>query len=129
MYISLHGDESALGSQADQYANESLDQILDDELLVTAPHDESQQDKESRRQRNRRRATRRKNATTRAQCASAPHEPRNLQQDLDKAADNAFDSPLINLAKAAILMQALPDTPQICEIQRLTRDALHQIGR
>ena len=26
-------------------------------------------------------------------------------------------------------MQALPDTPQICEIQCLTRDALQQIGR
>jgi len=26
-------------------------------------------------------------------------------------------------------MQVLPDTPQICEIQRLTRDDLHQIGR
>ena len=26
-------------------------------------------------------------------------------------------------------MQALPDTPQICEIQRLTRDALRQMGR
>ena len=26
-------------------------------------------------------------------------------------------------------MQALPDTPQIREIQRLTRDSLHQIGR
>ena len=50
-------------------------------------------------------------------------------KDLDEAADNAFDSPLINLAEAAILMQALPDTPQIREIQRLTRDALRQIGR
>ena len=48
MYISLHGDESALGSQADRYANESLDQISDDELSVNAPQDESQQDKESR---------------------------------------------------------------------------------
>ena len=47
VYVSLHGDESALGSQADQYANESLDQILDDELLVTAPHDESLQDKKA----------------------------------------------------------------------------------
>ena len=42
---------------------------------------------------------------------------------------NAFDSPLINLAEADILMQALPDTPQNREIQRLTRDALRQIGR
>jgi len=48
---------------------------------------------------------------------------------LDEADDNAFDSPLINLAEAAILMQALPDTPQIREIQRLTRDALRQMGR
>jgi hypothetical protein len=54
VYVSLHGDESALGSQADWYANESLDQISDDELSVNAPQDESQQDKESRRQRNRR---------------------------------------------------------------------------
>ena len=60
--------------------------------------------KKSRRQRNRRRATRRKNATARAQRAPAPHGPRNQQQDLDKVADNAFDSPLINLAEAAILM-------------------------
>ena len=52
-----------------------------------------------------------KNATTRAQRTPAPHGPRNLQQDLDEAADNVFDSPLINLAEAAILMQALPDTP------------------
>ena len=124
VYVSLHGDESALGSQADRYANESLDQISDDELSVNAPQDEPQQDKESRRQRNRRRVIRRKNATARAQRAPAPHGPRNLQQGLDEAADNAFDSPLINLAEAAILMQALPDTPQIREIQRLTRDAL-----
>jgi len=52
-----------------------------------------------------------------------------LQQDLDEAGNNVFDSPLINLAEVAILMQALPDTPQIREIQRLTRDALRQIGK
>ena len=75
MYVSLHGEESALGSQADRYANESLDQILDDELSVNAPQDESQQDKESQRQRNRRRATRRKNMTTRGQRTPAPHGP------------------------------------------------------
>jgi len=129
VYVSLHGEESALGSQADRYANETLDQISDDELSVNTPQDESQQDKESRRQRNRRHAIRRKNATARAQRTLAPHGPRNLQQDLDEAADNAFDSPLINLAETAILMQALLDTHQICEIQRLTRDALRQIGR
>ena len=48
VYVSLHGDESALGSQADRYANENLDQISDDELSVNAPQDEFQQDKESR---------------------------------------------------------------------------------
>ena len=48
---------------------------------------------------------------------------------MDEADDNAFDNPLINLAEAAILMQALPETPQIHEIQRLTRDALRQMGR
>ena len=129
MYVSLHREGSALGSRANQYANENLVQISDDELSVNAPQDESQQDRESRRQCNRRRATRRKNATARAQRALAPHGLRNLQQDLDEATDNAFDSPLINLAEAAILMQALPKTPQIHEIQRLTRDALRQIGR
>src|SRR6185312_2214668 len=66
VYVSLHGDESALGSQADRYANESLDQISDDELSVNAPQDEFQQDKESRRQCNYRCATRRRNATARA---------------------------------------------------------------
>jgi len=129
VYISLHGDESALGSQADRYANELLNQISDDELSVNAPQNESQQDKESRRQRNRHGATRRNKANARAQHAPARHGARNLQQDLDEAANNAFDSPLINLAEAAILMQALLDTPQIREIQRLTRDALRQIGR
>jgi len=124
VYVSLHGEERALGSQADRYVNETLDQILDDELSVNAPQDEPQQDKESRQQRNRCRIIRRKNATARAQHAPAPHGPRNLQQGLDEAADNAFDSSLINLAEAAILMQALPDTPQICEIQRLTRRCL-----
>ena len=49
VYVSLHGEESALSSQADRYADESLDQILDDELSVNAPQDESQQDKENRR--------------------------------------------------------------------------------
>ena len=129
MYVSLQGDESVLGSQADRYANESLDQISDDELSVNALQDESQQDKESRRQRNYHCATRRRNTTARAQCVPAPHGPRNLQQDLDEAADNVFDSPLINLAEAAILMQALLDTPQIREIKHLTRDALRQIGK
>jgi len=52
-----------------------------------------------------------------------------LQQDLDEASNNVFDSPLINLAEVAILMQALPGTPQIREIQCLTRDALRQIGK
>ena len=42
VYVSLHGDESALDSQADRYANESLDQISEDELFVNAPQDESQ---------------------------------------------------------------------------------------
>ena len=129
MYVSLHGEESALGSQADRYANENLDQISDDELSVNAPQDESQQDKKNRRRHNRRRATRRRNATSRAQRAPIQHGPRNLRQDLDEAADNVFDSPLINLAEAAILMQALPDTPQIHEIQRLTMDALRHIRR
>ena len=48
VYVSLHGEESALGSQADQYANENLDQISDDELSVNAPQGESQQDRERR---------------------------------------------------------------------------------
>ena len=129
VYVSLNREESALGSQADQYAIENLDQISDDELSVNAPQDESQQDRESRRRRNHRRATRRKNATTQAQRAPAPHGPRNLQRDLDEVANSAFCSPLINLAEAAILMQTLPDTPQIREIQLLTTDALHRIGR
>ena len=116
MYVSLHREGSALGSRANQYANENLVQISDDELSVNAPQDESQQDRESWRQRNHCRATCRKNVTARAQRAPSPQGPRNLQQDLDEAADNAFDSPLINLAEAAILMQALPDTPQIHEI-------------
>ena len=84
MYVSLHVDESALGSQADRYANELLNQISDDKLSVNALQDKSQQDKESRRQRNSRRATRRKNATTRAQHAPVPHGARNLQQDLSR---------------------------------------------
>ena len=129
VYVSLHGEESALSSQADRYADESLDQILDDELSINSPQDESQQDKENRRRRNRRRATRRRNTSTRAQRAPIQHGPRNLRQDLDEADDNAFDSPLIKLAEAAILMQALPDTPQIREIHCLTRDALRQMGR
>ena len=37
VYVSLHGEESALGSQADQYANKNLDQISDNELSVNAP--------------------------------------------------------------------------------------------
>ena len=48
VYVSLHGEESALGYQADQYANENLGQISDDELSVKAPQDESHQDRESR---------------------------------------------------------------------------------
>ena len=32
-------------------------------------------------------------------------------------------------SETRVISQALPDTPQICEIQRLTRDALRQIGR
>jgi len=48
VYVSLHGDESAPGSQADRFANESPSQISDDKLSVNAPQDESQQDKESR---------------------------------------------------------------------------------
>ena len=129
MYVSLHGEGSALGSQADKYANENLNQISDDELLVNAPQDESQQDRDNRRRRNRCRATHRKKAMARAQRALVPHGPRNLRRDFDEAAGNAFCSPLINLAEAAILMQSLPDTPKIRQIQRLTRDALHQIGR
>ena len=32
-------------------------------------------------------------------------------------------------SETRVISQALPDTPQICEIQRLTRDALRQIRR
>ena len=128
-YIEIWHERPFSLHRADQYANELVNQISDDELSVNALQNESQQDKESRRQRNRRGATRRNKANARAQHAPAPHGARNLQQDLDEAANNAFDSPLINLAEAAILMQALLDTPQIYEIQRLTRDALRQIGR
>ena len=125
VYISLHGEESALGSQADQYTNENLDQISGDKISVNAPQDESQQDRDSRRRRNRRRATHRKNVAARAQRVPAPHGPRNLRPDFDEAVDPAFGSPLINLAEAAILMQGLPDTTKVCQTQRLTRDALH----
>ena len=129
LYVSLHGEDSALGSQADQYTNENLDKILDDELSVNAPQDESQQERDSRRRWNRLHAIRRKNATARAQRAPVPHGPCNLRRDFDEAADNSFYSPLVNLAEAAMLMQGLPDTPEIRQIQRLNRDALHQIGR
>ena len=37
VYVSLQGEDSALGSRADQYANELLNQISDDELSVNAP--------------------------------------------------------------------------------------------
>lgn len=129
VYVSLHGDDSILGSQVDRHANERLDHISDDELSVNAPQDESPQDKDNHRPRNHRRAARRRNTTTRAQQAPAQHGPRNLRRDFDEAADPAFCSPLINFAEAAILMQGLPDTPENCQIQHLTRDALHQIGR
>ena len=49
VHVSLHGDDSALGSQVDRYANERLDQISDDELSVNALQDESPQDKDNRR--------------------------------------------------------------------------------
>ena len=78
VYVSLHGEDSMLGSRADQYANELVNQISDDELSVNALQNESQQDKESRRQRNRRGATRRNKANARAQHAPAPHGARNL---------------------------------------------------
>ena len=48
VYVSLHGDDSALGSQADQYANDNMDQISEDELSVNAPQDESPQDRDNR---------------------------------------------------------------------------------
>ena len=73
VYVSLHGEESALGSQADQYANENLDQISDDELSVNAPQDESQQERVNRGRCNRRRAARKKNTTARAQRTPARH--------------------------------------------------------
>ena len=73
VYVSLHGDESALDSQADRYANKSLDKISDEEPSVNASQDESQQDKESRH-----RATLRRNTTAQAQRVLAPHGPRNL---------------------------------------------------
>ena len=104
VYVSIHGDDSTLGSQADQYVNENLDQISDDDLSVNAPQDESQQDKDARRRRNRRRAVRRRNATAQVQRAPAPHGPRNFQRDFDEAVELAFGSPVVNLAEAAILM-------------------------
>ena len=127
--VSLHRDDSALRSQVDRYANERLDQISDAKLSVNAPQDESPQDKDNRRRRNCRCAARRRNATTRDQQGPVQHGPRNLWRDFNEAADNAFCSPLINLAEAAILMQGLLNTLEIRQIQRLTRDALHQIGR
>ena len=47
VYVSIHGDDCILGSQADRYANELLDQISDDELSVNAPQGETQQDKKT----------------------------------------------------------------------------------
>ena len=64
----------------------------------------------------------------RAQQAPAQHGARDLRPDFDETTDNVF-SPVINLAEAAILMQSLPDSPVVRQIQRLTRDALHQIGK
>lgn len=130
MYVSIHGENSGLGSQAEQCANENLDQVSDDGLSVNAPQGESQQDKDNRRWRNRRRAICRRNATARAQHAPAePYGPRNLQRDFDEVGGPTFCSPVVNLAEAAILMQNLPDTPEVRRRQRTTREALHQIDR
>jgi len=125
VYVSIHGDDSALSSQANRYANENLNQKSEDELSVNAPQDESQQDNDNRRCKNCCHATHRRNTTSRAQCAPKPYGPRNLRIDFDETAGPAFSSPVVNLAEAAILMQGLPNTPEIHKIQQLTREALH----
>jgi hypothetical protein len=105
VYISIHGDDSALGSQAKRYANENLDQVSNDELSVNAPQGETQQDKDDRHGRNCRHIVRRRNATTRAQRAHGPPvELRNLQHEFDAVGSPVFNNPVVNLTKAAILM-------------------------
>ena len=111
VYVSLHGEKSALDSQANHYANENLEQISDDELSVNAPQDESQQDRDNRRRRNHCRAARRKNTTARAQRAPVPHGPRNLRRDFDEAADNAFLQPVDQLGRGGHINARLTGYP------------------
>jgi len=69
VYVSVHGEDSDLGSQAGRYANDNLDQVSDDELSVNAPQGESPQEKDARHLRNHRQNIRRRNATAREQRA------------------------------------------------------------
>jgi len=52
-----------------------------------------------------------------------------LRRDFDEVAGPTFCILVVNLAEAAIITQGLPDTPEICKIQQLMREALHQIDR
>jgi hypothetical protein len=52
-----------------------------------------------------------------------------LQDEFNTVGGPAFHHPLVNLAEAALLMQALPNTPYNRQIQFLAKEALYQMDK
>jgi hypothetical protein len=108
-----------------EYDDELLEDISADENTANAPRDEDEESRRIRQAKNAKRAKRKRNAEARLQ--NAPR--RNLHDAFAAAADRQYATPIANIAKAAILLQRLPQNPKTVRVLQLAQHALIQLDQ
>jgi chromatin segregation and condensation protein Rec8/ScpA/Scc1 (kleisin family) len=109
-FLHEHDDDDEPGRE---YNDELLADISADERMADAPQDKDEEHIRIRRIKNTKRAKHRQNAEARAR--NPPHRI-NLDGAFAAADDRQYNTPIGNIAEAALLIQRLPKTrrPRDC---------------
>jgi hypothetical protein len=104
-----------------EYDNKLLGDISVDERTTDAPQDEDEEHRRIRRIKNAKHAKRRRNMEARARNTS---HRRKLNGAFARADDRQYNTPIGNIAEAALLIQRQPQTPETERLPDLTQRAI-----
>jgi hypothetical protein len=113
-----HGDDDEPGRE---YDDELLMDVSVDERMTDAPQGENEEHRRIRRLKNAKRAKRKRNMKAHAQ--NPPHR-RNLNGALAAADDCQYNTPIGNIAEAAMLIQRLPQNSKTERLLQLRQRAI-----
>ena len=112
------------GAPSHHDPNETLDQILDDNLTQDAPQDEDEATRTACRTKNQHKGERRVHAAERARLP-----PRNLNNEFNNIADPVFRTPIAAITEATLRLMQMPRNPEMERVKNLTKNAIEQLER